>query len=78
MAEKCGCSEYLIELLEDGDSEITHPKIAAWIAKEYGLNLNEYNQLVHSSHKAKKLPEAKPLVRYNDFDRAYRAKWADG
>ena len=78
MAKRCGCSEYLIELLEEGDREITHPKIAAWIAKEYGLELDEYNRLVHESHKAKKLPKARPWAIYNNFDEAFRAKWADG
>lgn len=78
MAKRCGCSEYLIELLEEGDREITHPKIAAWIAKEYGLTVDEYNQLVHRSHKTQKLPKARPWAIYSGFDKAFQARWADG
>lgn len=56
MAKRVGCSLKLIEHLENGDYSITHPVIAAKIAKEYGLDVSEYNQLVHESHRATRLP----------------------
>lgn len=56
MAKRVGCSLKLIEALESGEFSITHPIIAAKIAKEYGLTVGEYNQLVHESHRATRLP----------------------
>lgn len=56
MAIRVGCSVKLIEALENGEYSITHPIIAAKIAKEYGLTVSEYNQLVHESHRATRLP----------------------
>lgn len=57
MAVRCECSEALLWPLEVDDNWITHPLIAARIAKEYGLNVDEYNRLVHESHRAEKLPK---------------------
>ena len=59
-AAKAKCSTNLLQMLEE-DDEITHPDCAAWIAKAYGMNVSQYNQLVHEKHKADVLPEPKPL-----------------
>lgn len=56
MARKCKCSERLIVGIEEEDW-ITHPHIASRMAKEYGFNVNTYNQLVHETRRAKKLPK---------------------
>lgn len=56
MAQRCRCSKNLLYMLEEG-YDITHPEIAARIAKEYGLTVTEYNKIVHESHRAKRLPK---------------------
>ena len=58
---KVGCSEKLIDILEDGNG-ITHPHIAARIVHLIGGGAKRLNQLVHESHRAKKLPPAPPLL----------------
>lgn len=60
MARKCCCSPLLLQKLENGDW-ITHPRIAARIAAAYGMGVRAYNEIVHSSHKAKQLPAPTPL-----------------
>lgn len=56
MARKCRCTERLIVGVEE-DDWITHPKIAAWLAKGYGFGIRMFNQLVHESRREKVLPE---------------------
>lgn len=56
MAKKCHCSERLIVGVEE-DDWITHPQIAARMAKEYGFGIRTYNQLVHEDRQAKAVPE---------------------
>lgn len=70
-AWKCKCTPLLLQKVED-DESITHPHIAARIANAYGMSVGQYNRLVHSSHKAKVLPEVRPLptsVDWRDFCR---------
>lgn len=61
MAKQCECSPYLLELLEEGENEITHPQVAARIAREYGLSVDEYQQLVHPKRRTGKIPKIKKL-----------------
>ena len=56
MAAKCRCTERLIIGIEE-DDWITHPKIAAWLAKGYGFGIRMFNQLVHESKREKVPPE---------------------
>lgn len=56
MAKACKCSPYLIEIIEDGGA-ITHPHIAARIARRYGLPVERYNELVHPDHAARVVPK---------------------
>lgn len=63
MATRCDCSWGLLEALECGEFACTHPHIAASIAKEYGLTVDEYNQIVHKSHHVTKLPKPKPKLK---------------
>ena len=56
MAAKCKCTERLIVGIEE-DDWITHPKIAAWLAKGYGFGIRMFNQLVHEDRREKVLPE---------------------
>lgn len=58
--KRVGCSEALVDLLEEGVT-ITHPNIAARIVHAVGGTVRHYNQLVHKMHKAKELPPAPPL-----------------
>lgn len=58
--QKVGASETLLCILEAGG--ITHPNIAARIIHEIGGTVNEYNQIVHKTHRAKKLPKAEPIM----------------
>lgn len=75
MAKRCDCSWRLLEALESGEFDITHPAIAARIAKEYVLTVDEYNQLVHESHHAEKLPKPVPKVKYASTYDAWRDRW---
>ena len=59
MARRCGVSEGLLYHLES-DDWITHPRIAARICKEYRLNVDDYNALVHPDHRADVLPKPTP------------------
>ena len=51
------CSRKLIMMLEENAHTITHPLIAAWIAREYRMDVSEYNGLVHRIHRVKTMPE---------------------
>lgn len=75
MAKRCDCSRRLLEALENGEFDITHPAIAARIAKEYELTVDEYNQLVHESHHAERLPKPKPKAKYGSAYDAWRNGW---
>lgn len=72
MAKQCECSPYLLELLEEGENEITHPQVAARIAREYDLTVDEYHQLVHPKRRHGKIPKIKQLS-----EDIYQA-WRDG
>lgn len=52
-----GCSERLIEILED-EKGVTHPKIAARIAQVTGATLAEYESIIPEIHRNGKLPKA--------------------
>lgn len=54
MAIICKCSRKLLHIVECGS--ITHPKIAADIARAYGMTTDQYNMLVDERHKAKAIP----------------------
>lgn len=75
MAKRCDCSWNLLEALENGEFDVTHPAIAARIAEEYGLTVDEYNQIVHESHHAEKLPKPVPKVKYGSAYDAWRGGW---
>ena len=57
---KAKCSTTLLQMLEE-DDEITHPDCAAWIAQAYGMNVDQYNSLIHEKHHTDVLPKPKPL-----------------
>lgn len=76
MAQRCECSKALLYLLEDGDGEVTHPEIAARIAKQYGLTVAEYNQIVHESHHVDKLPKPKKRKNKGLYD-SWRSGWGE-
>lgn len=59
MARRCGTTGVLLSHIERGDW-ITHPKIAARICKEYELDVDDYNAIVHEDYRTDKLPKAKP------------------
>lgn len=80
MARKCDCSDMLLLLLESHDSGITHPKIAARIAREYGLTVDEYNTIVHEKYRVDKLPEmkkTKKIIGSSVFE-VYKGLWKNG
>lgn len=58
MARRCDCSATLLGGVKDG--WITHPHIASRIAAEYGLDVKDFNVLVHKKHRAKELPKPVP------------------
>lgn len=72
MAKRVDCSWMLLDALEFGDFPCTHPQIAARIAKEYGLNVDEYNQIVHESHHVRRLPKPQLKPKFNDV---WREGW---
>lgn len=58
MAKKCDCSHNLLFMVESGSP--TQCNIAARIARAYGMDVHQYNQLVTDEHKASVLPKPKP------------------
>ena len=58
MAQRCECSHGLLYMVESGS--LTHHNIAARIARAYGMDVHQYNQLVADEHKARVLPRPKP------------------
>lgn len=75
MARRCDCGKRILEMLESGEWPCTHPAIAARIAKEYGLTVEEYNQIVHESHHVTKLPKPTPKPKSNGIYDAWRDGW---
>lgn len=75
MANRVDCSWGLLDALECGEFPCTHPHIAARIAKEYGLTVDEYNQIVHESHHVTKLPKPKPKPKSGGIYDAWRSGW---
>lgn len=73
MACKCLCSVRLLHILEVEDG-ITHPGIAAWVAQEYRLTVDEYNQLVHETKRVKKIPKAEAPPTMRQFHEAQYAR----
>ena len=62
MAKKCECTYTMLLIMEEDDA-ITHPRIAARIADEYGIkDVALYNSLIPRDRKVKKIPkrELKP------------------
>lgn len=55
MAMFARCSEKIIEGIEVF-GWVTHPRIAARIARVYNLGVHGYNELVPEEHRAEKLP----------------------
>lgn len=58
MSTICDCSRTLLYIVECGG--ITHPDIASDIARAYGMNVQQYNQLVSEDHQAKVIPKHRP------------------
>lgn len=75
MSARCECSALIITRLESGEWPCTHPHIAARIAKEYGLTVDEYNQIVHESHHVTSLPKPKPKPKSGGVYDAWRSGW---
>ena len=74
MAIRCECSLRLIRGIEE-DDWITHPQIAAVMAKEYGFGIRMFNQLVHESKREKTLPEPQKERRWREVSEWY---WKHG
>lgn len=55
MAVACKCSDKLLEIMEEHGA-ITLPGIACRIARRYGMDVHQYNTLVHPDKKARVLP----------------------
>jgi hypothetical protein len=53
---KCGCSDKLIYMLEETGT-ITHPQIAAQIVRFIGGDVENYNDLVDDSRRARVVPK---------------------
>lgn len=51
MAKKCRCSVTLLEMLEWNEDEVTHPNIAARIAKEYKLSKRDAERLLPENYR---------------------------
>ena len=65
MAAKCKTSTTLLSMLEDSEYEITHPKIAERIGKNYHLTLEQTESLM-PEHYRKSSPNYDPdLYRRN-------------
>lgn len=61
MAKVCKCSEGLLRMVESG--EVTHPNIAARIARAYMLDVDGYNELIPKEHRAKDIPKLRPSMK---------------
>ena len=69
MAMRCDCSLHLIRGIEEEDW-ITHPMIAAVMAKQYRFGIRTFNRLVHESKREKTLPEPPKKRKWGGY-----AKW---
>ena len=54
MAIECDCSRQMLYIIECGS--ITHPQIAAAVARAYGMTTEQYNTLVSERHRAAVIP----------------------
>lgn len=70
MATMCECSLRLIRGIEE-DDWITHPKIAAVLAKGYGFGIEMFNQLVSEDKREETLPELPKKQQWNGFSEWY-------
>jgi len=59
MSKKAQISGALLGHLESGDW-ITHPHIASRVCAAYGLDVDDYNNLVHEEHRVTRLPQPVP------------------
>lgn len=71
MAQRCKCSEYLLEMLEAGEW-ITTPKMAKVIVKAYGMTRDQEKQITYV--KPKKRQEGYDRQKYKPEGRARRAR----
>lgn len=55
------CSELLIFMLENGNKEITHPKLANRIAAICGATAEQRDSIVHKKHRGTWTPEKQPV-----------------
>ena len=58
MARMCRCSVMLLHIVECGS--LTQKDIAADIARAYGMDVHQYNQLVPERNRARVIPKHKP------------------
>lgn len=70
MAKKCEISKSLLELLENSESDVTHPLIAERIGKVYKLTPKQIEELMPEHHR-KTSPNYNPdLYRRDDLEYA--------
>ena len=68
MAKKCKISKTLLEMLEESDQEVTHPKIAECVGRAYKLNKQQIESLMPEHHR-KSSPNYNPdLYRREELD----------
>lgn len=74
MAKKCKISLTLLELLEESDEDVTHPKIAQRIGKAYKLDKKQIEGLM-PEHYRKSSPNYNPnLYKQDDkYEYGYQA-----
>lgn len=65
MAKKCKISRALLELLEESDQDVTHPKIAERIGRAYKLNKKQVEGLM-PEHYRKSSPNYNPNLYRRD------------
>lgn len=66
MARRCNVSVQLIIGIE-ADDWITHPKIVAAMAQEYGFGIDTFNQLVCKKRREKTLPKPGRNKKWNGW-----------
>lgn len=60
MAEKCECTYTMLLIMEENDA-VTHPRIAARIADEYGItDVEKFNELIPRYRRVKAIPKREP------------------
>ena len=70
MVKKCKTSKTLLLMLENSDQEVTHPNIAARVAKAYKMNKEQKESLM-PEHYRKSSPNYDP-DKYRRDDLEYR------